>query len=104
MSNFIKVDDKNCKVKVILRLLVYYIKFTYLECTELTEVVGREGGYHPPPPPSSSKIIKRCPFLPQKSVFWFFKKFLLKNFAPPVKNYFRQSKRIIYMFIDEIKK
>ena len=44
MSKFVKVEGKNCKVKVILRLLVYYIKFTYLEYTELTEVVGREGG------------------------------------------------------------
>ena len=69
MSKFVKVEGKNCKAKVILRLLVYYIKFTYLECTELTEVVGREGGYPPPPLPSSSKIIKRCPFLSQKSVF-----------------------------------
>ena len=74
MSKFVKVEGKNCKVKVILRLLVYYIKFTYLECTELTKVVGREGGYHPtPPPPVLQKLLRGALFCPKNLFFDFLK-------------------------------
>ena len=71
MSKFVKVEGKNCKVKVILRLLVYYIKFTYLECTELTEVVGREGGY--PPSPVLQKLLRGALFCPKNLFFDLFK-------------------------------
>ena len=73
MSKFVKVEGKNCKVKVILRLLVYYIKFTYLECTELTEVVGRKGGYPLPPLSVLQKLLRGAFFCPQNLFFDLFK-------------------------------